>query len=875
MNTPVSPKIENSIIEALNDCFELYSNNVALVFNGEYVTFAVLNRRANKLAHLLIDRGVKPNDLIPVCLNQGIELIVAILGVLKSGGAYVPIDPDYPAAQINYIFKDCQPRLILTTTECQHLLQGTANASQILVDQLDGIDYSENNPNINIAGESRAYVMYTSGTTGNPNGVIIEHRSLVNNLMWAHRYFKLHESDVVLQKTTFCFDVSVWEILWPLLSGARLIIINKDDYRDSEKLKATIKLFRVTTIHFIPAMLEFFLLDCKTDEYREINTIICSGEALSTYQVVLLKNKLPNVNLYNLYGPTETTIHSTFWQVPDGFGTSDKVLIGSAIDNTSLYLLDEQGMQQAPGGIGELYIGGIGVARGYLNKPELTSSRFIVNSFNNEKPGRLFKTGDFGRQLPDGNIEYLGRIDDQVKIAGNRIELESIEAVLKTSGLAKHAVAAVKKTSAGSLNIIAFVVLNKGVSVADIWDYLLTKLPGYMLPASIKAVTQIPFTSNGKINKHLLVNPELPGDQGHQIIEPSNELENAIFVFWKSLFETEDISVLDNFFDLGGNSLLAVKLLSFLRRYTQRHINYITLHHYPTISSLADFLSKPGAVQKSNTLIPLKAGGNLPPLYLVNGGDQAGDGFFALAAALDPDQPVYGFESNGFNNKGHKFESIEEVATHYVNSILKDNPYGPYAVAGYSLGGVFAFEMARQLKALGKEVKLLAIIDSLTRDPALIKTQYSFYTVLRLMAFNIRMLGNGLKPALNYSKLVLKAALAKIKSRNGETVKSDADNSSSAELGGSSEPGPFELSVFDLSVSLYIKYVIDKYDGGLVVFKAKQKTFYMDDFKYLGWKPHAKKIKAISIDGHHLTLFDEPQVAAFGKRLQQELNAGF
>ena len=859
-----------NITDLLEERVASSGENIALIYNNYSVTYNELDARSGKIANLLIKKGVKPNELVPICLNKGVELIIGIIAIQKVGAAYVPVDPEFPQERINYILKDCAATILLADSSSSTIFDSNLSCEIIEIDiilsQSDNL--SAQNPTVKIAPTDLAYVIYTSGTTGLPNGVMIEHRSVVNNLLWAQGYFNLTTDDVVLQKTTFCFDVSVWEIFGTLISGAKLVIIDPDDYRDLSKLKQVIISNNITTVHFIPTMLEFFLLSIKKNECNTLKRIICSGEVLTPYQANLARNKIKGALLFNLYGPTETTIHSSYWQIPDQTDEIEKVLIGKPIDNTNFYILNNGelcGNEQ----IGEIYISGAGVAKGYLNRPELTESRFVKNPFDNSE--RLFKTGDFGRYLIDGNIEYLGRIDDQVKINGYRIELASIETNIKNSGIVKHAVVLTKKNNLGFLHIMAYVVIEHGYNIQDLWDYIVTKLPGYMLPTSIKEVEYIPFTTNGKVDKDLLRNLLSHDEASNGIVKPRTLSEKTIYNIWQKLFNTDEISIYDNFFDLGGNSIMGVKMLSRLKRETDKHISYIQLNQYPNIESLAKVLDKPLLINIPNILIAIKPEGSKPPLYLVNGGALVYNGFFNLSDVLDKDQPVYGFQSNGYNNNGQLFETIEEIAGYYVNSMLRENINGPFSLVGYSLGSIIAFEMAKQLKALGKEVKLLVTLDGLTIDPAIIKTKHTPFSILRVIGYSLFQLKYG---PLEFSKYLrglssgisrtVKSLFVKKDDYIQEHVKKNVETNSN-----------IDFDVFNLHIAAYLKYKITNYDGNMVVLRAKKKTFYMDDFVYLGWKPFVKLIKSMPVSGTHYTIYDDANVEELAGKLQTLLNEGF
>lgn len=862
-----------TITEFLEKSVEDNSDRVAIIYNSTRLTYRELNARANNIANHLIAKGVKPQSRVPICIDSGINMIAGIIGILKTGSAYVPIDPDYPEYRISYMLNDCDASVVITNSNSASKL-GKIFPGDV-IDVNNDLIYSagpfEKNPDIVAEPDSLAYIIYTSGTTGNPNGVMIEHRSVMNNLVWALDYFDLTPQDVVLQKTTFCFDVSVWEIFWPLFSGAALVVIDHEHYKDVQYLKRTIELQKVTTVHFVPAMLEFFLLSISAGDCPSLRFITSSGEALTPFQANLSCDKLPETRLYDLYGPTETSIHSTVWPVPYKQGKIEKVLIGKPIDNTEIIIVNEQNHVQTVGSIGEIYISGIGLARGYLNKPELTAERFIRESFTGKKI-RYYKTGDFGRYLEDGNLEYLGRVDDQVKINGYRIELGSIEANIKNSGLVSHAVVLTRKNKLRAAQIVVYVVLKGPNTIQDIWDYLVVKLPGYMLPTSIKDVQKIPFTANGKINKDRLFELSLTDDAKIKFVAPRNESERTVMLIWNELFPNIELSIYHDFFEIGGNSMLAMRMLSMLKRQTGKHISFLLLNQFPTIESLAKLLNKENLLKIPNSLVSIRAEGHKTPLYLINGGELVADEFFNLGDVLDENQPIYGFQSNGFDGNGKLLETIEEIAAYYIKGILSQDNYGPYCLAGYSIGGIIAFEMARQLKAMGRTVKLLAMIDSITRDPWLIKTKYRGFAILRLIGFNIYLLKDGLSKAFKYGAAFLRAGLKTISNKIKYRTQPDEHEITNADQHTDTLDN---FDVFSLHVLAYKKYKLEPYDGNIVVFRAKELTYYMDDFKYLGWRSYSKKTKSITVKGNHFSIFDDENIQELGEKFQKVLDSGY
>ena len=482
---------------------------IAVIFEGEELTYKELNARSNQLANYLQKQGIKQGTLVPVCLERSIEMITGILGTLKAGGAYVPIDPDYPAARISYMLEDTGAKLVLSSSACRAKLPTGIEVITIDGDREQIAKEKDSNLQTNISPEHLAYVIYTSGSTGKPKGVMNEHGGLVNRLSWAQGYFKLKSTDTVLQKTTFCFDVSVWELLWPLLAGSRLVFTKPGGQADSSYLKAIIAEKKITMLHFVPSMLGAFLTDLEAGECRGLKNVLCSGEALSAAQVQLFTEKLPGVKLHNLYGPTEAAIDVTCWTYENKGESIATVPIGKPVGNTQLYILNDDKKPSPIGVPGELYIGGVQVARGYLNLPELTGEKFIKDPFSKEKGARLYRTGDLGAWLPDGNIAYQGRKDDQVKIRGYRIELGEIESVLNQSELVQQGVVLAKADHSGNKRLIGYVVPKGEFDKQKIQNYLGTKLPEYMVPAIWVELESIPLMPNGKTDKKALPDPDM------------------------------------------------------------------------------------------------------------------------------------------------------------------------------------------------------------------------------------------------------------------------------------------------------------------------------------------------------------------------------
>jgi amino acid adenylation domain-containing protein/non-ribosomal peptide synthase protein (TIGR01720 family) len=533
---------------------------VAVVFENQQLTYRQLNQQANQLAHYLQKLGVGAEVLVGICVERSLEMVIGILGILKAGGAYVPLDPSYPQQRLVFMLENSRTSVLL----CQQNLIECLSSNQAKLVCLDSnweqiSQESLENPVCNVQPQNLAYVIYTSGSTGRPKGAMNSHSGICNRLLWMQDTYQLTATDCVLQKTPFSFDVSVWEFFWSLLSGARLVVARPDGHRDPTYLVNVIKQEKVTTLHFVPSMLQAFLEAESVESCTSIKRVICSGEALSIELQKRFFGRL-QVELHNLYGPTEAAIDVTYWKCTPDNTHYQTVPIGRAIANTQIYLLDQYFHPVPMGVIGELYIGGVGVGRGYLYNPELTAEKFIPNPFCTEAGERMYRTGDLARYLPDGSIEFLGRIDNQVKIRGFRIELGEIEAAINQYPAIQASVVIAEEQ-----RIVAYWVAKQQTVpvISDLRHFLSQKLPNYMIPAVFVQIPTLPLTPNGKVDKQALpapdqVRPEL--DQ--KFVAPRTPVEAKLAQIWAEVLRVEQVGINDNFFDLGGDSILTLQIVA-------------------------------------------------------------------------------------------------------------------------------------------------------------------------------------------------------------------------------------------------------------------------------------------------------------------------
>ncbi|HEJ9171770.1 TPA: amino acid adenylation domain-containing protein [Serratia marcescens] len=585
----------------------------ALVSGAESLSYAQLNARANRLAHALIARGVGPDSRVAVCAERGLNMVTALFGILKAGGAYVPLDPAYPGERLQYILQDADPVLLLADAAGRAAL-GEPVTPQLALEAALPETLSAENPAPRAQASHLAYVIYTSGSTGKPKGAMNEHRGVVNRLVWMQEAYGLTAADTVLQKTPFGFDVSVWEFFWPLMVGARLVMAKPEGHKDPDYLSRAIEQYGVTTLHFVPSMLQSFLADGQAaTRCGQVVRVMCSGEALPAALVAEFYRRLPQAELHNLYGPTEAAVDVTAWHCSRE-AERVSVPIGRPIANTRIYLLDERGQPVPLGAVGELYIGGVQVARGYLNRPGLTAERFLADPF--APGGRMYRTGDVARYLANGDIEYLGRNDQQVKIRGFRIECGEIEAALATHPAVREAVVDARAVG-DDKRLVAWVVPAADVAeetlAGALRQHVSAALPDYMVPSAWVVVAALPLSPNGKLDRRAL--PEPQGAQSQAAYEaPQGEHETLLAGIWRELLNVEQVGRHDNFFELGGHSLLAVKLMAQLRR-AGWGANVQTLFSTPTLSALAQAMSAQGEVDiPENRILP--GGASITPEML-------------------------------------------------------------------------------------------------------------------------------------------------------------------------------------------------------------------------------------------------------------------
>ncbi|OON79640.1 non-ribosomal peptide synthetase [Streptomyces tsukubensis] len=682
----------------------------ALVYAGDRLTYAQLNARANRLARHLGTLGARPGALVAVSVPRSTELVVTLLAVLKSGAAYLPLDPDYPAQRLTYMLEDAGP--VCAVTDRAGRLPDTTTTPLVVLDGLDLSRCPAATPARALTPAHPAYVIYTSGSTGRPKGVVVSHGAIDNRLRWMQDTYRLTADDRVLQKTPSSFDVSVWEFFWPLREGAALVVAEPGAHKDPDQLAEVIREQSVTTCHFVPSMLQVFLSAADTAACQGLRRVFCSGEALPRETANAFAKALPGTALHNLYGPTEAAVDVTHHTCAPH--DSGPVPIGRPVWNTRLYVLDAALQPCPPGVPGELYLAGRQLADGYLGRPELTADRFVNDPFVKAPFGpadtRMYRTGDLARWTSAGEVEYLGRTDHQVKLRGQRIELGEIEAALTALGGVEGACAMVRVDHDGEQRLVGYV--SGEADGAGLRAELARTLPDHMVPTAVVVLDAFPLTPNGKLDRGALPAPVFAA-AGKAARRPSGFREETLTRLFADILGLTEPDPDGAFFDLGGTSLLALRLVARVREEFGTALTIGSLFEAPTPAALAARLGaeRPASGDALDVLLPLRAGEGTP-LFTFHPAGGISWCYAGLSSRLGPGQPVYGVQVRGLVGEAPLPNDLWEQAADYVRQLRSVREHGPYRLLGWSVGGVLAHTVAVLLQEAGEEVELLALLDA-------------------------------------------------------------------------------------------------------------------------------------------------------------------
>jgi amino acid adenylation domain-containing protein len=877
-----------SITAAFEAQVERAPQAAALVEAGKPVSYGELNARANRLARLLQAAGVRPGDCVGVCLPRSADLIASLLAALKTGAAYVPLDPAYPVERLAFMRQDAGTALVLTD-------RGLASAipeypGEVLdlgaVSEELARHSPENPPRFSgwdADPERLAYIIYTSGSTGQPKGVACPQGGLLNRVYWMWETFPFQPGEVCCQKTPLGFVDSVWEIFGPLLAGVPSVLVPEDAVKDPAWLVPLLAQERVTRLVLVPSLLGA-LLERFPDLGQRLPHLwlwTCSGESLSQELCRRFHQALPGRTLLNLYGMSEAAGDSTV-HVASPTEEGGLAPIGRPIANTSIYLLDE-GRQLAPiGAPGEIYIGGRGLAQGYWNRPDLTAERFIPNPFSEGPEARLFRSGDRGRFLPDGTLQYLGRADRQVKVRGVRVELDEVEAALRQHPCIRQA--AVVAQGAGEVTrLVAYVELQEitngetaPVSASD-WrlalrGFLSRRLPEPMLPGQWVRLERLPLTPSGKIDRRSLPETSPVEAQLPPVEEPGDEMETELVEIWKSILKLPQVGLRQNFFELGGHSLLAVRLVSRIEAATGRKLPLEILFQAPTIAELAAALrlSQGEAAGQGSLLVPLQSRGSLAPLFLVHGFGGGLMGYGELVRLLGPERPVYGLRARGLEGEGEPHRDFREMARDYVEAVRRAQPQGPYALAGYCYGGVVAYEMACQLHRQGETISFLGVIDGV----APVEPGWSLGNLagdLRFLRNAVYWMGElvgqaeGMAAQFGRRLRFYRKQLQKRRGRAGQLELEDF-RALAADI------PPAHQRVFLAELEAQEGYVPQAYPGKVTLFRTQTQWFWAGHDPYQGWMELAAGgVDLVMVAGPHTRLMQQPFVQSLAAQVKESL----
>jgi surfactin family lipopeptide synthetase A len=833
---------------------------IAVACGDTQLSYAEVDARANRLAHYLRDRGVDAKTMVGICIERSVEMIVGILGVLKSGGAYVPLDPSYPSERLQFMLSDSGARVLLTQSHLTDLQTGaTCKVVNLDADWPAIASHPASAPEVAPAPESPAYVIYTSGSTGGPKGVLVSHRNLAQSNYARLDYYSEPLSSYLLL-SSFAFDSSVAVIFHALCSGATLVVPGKEFNWQSDQIATLVKTHQVSHMLCIPALYAELLENARPSDLASLRSVIVAGEACPTRLVESHYQLLSDTSLFNEYGPSEATVWSTVYACePDSGATS--VPIGRPIPNAQLYLLDRN-LQPVPIGVpGELFIGGDGVALGYLNRLDLTNERFLPDPFR-LKGARMYRTGDLVRYLADGNVEFLGRVDQQVKIRGLRIELGEIEGALVEHPDVKEA-AVVTEGTQFDLRLVAYVAARQefSTSAAELRAFLKARVPGYMVPSVFVFVASLPRTPNGKLDRNALpaqANTDDPENSGPVV--PRNATEKKLAKIWSEVFETEVADVGQDFFELGGHSLLAASLLDRIEREFGHPLSLAFVFQAPTIELMAEVLRRPDESLRSRAIIPIQPKGSRPPLFWIRGGPR----FRLLAQKLGPDQPFLGLDLPFWDaTRLTAPYRVEDIAAYLVKAMREVQPRGPYALGGLCVNAVLAYEVAQQLKQQGEEIALLAMFDA--HNQAFYKNPLKDGRYSGRIKYHLsNLFHSDVKESSAYMLDLLDEARRKIE----RSVWQLSSNSGKSASGGRPHNTDFVVH------PAFHRYEPKPFQGRIALFQSSDwPSGPYFDFK-LGWTDLVGDgLEFYRIPGDHPSMFVEPNVTLVASKLSSYLGA--
>ncbi|SDT20184.1 amino acid adenylation domain-containing protein [Maribacter dokdonensis] len=836
---------------------EITPNATALEFNKEKITYAEMQNRINATAGYLWQKGIKLGVTVAISLERSPDLIITLFSILQCGARYVPIDTGYPDVRTKLMIADAHATFFICNTSKKAL---DHSCQTIFVEDIVA-NGNEDFQKIDVSADSGAYIIYTSGSTGKPKGVQVTHKNVINLLYSMGSEPGISEHDRIFATTTISFDAMVMEIFLPLIHGASIVLVDENTRKDGHLLLQKAIADNITMMWGTPTIWQI-LLDSGWEKPLTIKALI-GGEPVPKALSLQLLEKCNEV--WNIYGPTETTVCCILTKIT---ANDNPISIGKPIANTQIYLLDDQRNPVSKGMVGEIVIGGEGVTNGYLGQRELTNERFVNNMFVGDGQSKMYLSGDLGKLLPNGQIECLGRKDGQVKVRGHRIELGEIEhALLKLKGVSAAA------TDVRNHALKAYIVFNGSnedwdASVLQWKNQLAEQLPSFMLPFEYIRLKELPVTINGKLDRKSLPDTVLNGEAN--INEPTRTLtkaEELVCEVWKECLFLNQVHLDDDFFELGGHSLIAAKVMTSLEQKSGQRLPLSSLFEYSTVRGLASLLKIEENTVTWDSMVPIQPKGSKTPLFIVHGAGLNILSFKTLKDHMDPEQPIYGFQAKGLDGKEAMLTSVEEIASHYNDALLATQPKGPYKLAGYSSGGIIAYEMAKQLMDRGEQISTLALLDTYAyahygRNSYLGK-KLAFGNYIANKALHVLKQLLLSREGFNYRVGVTKANLKKFYLR----LKKDKNTLSKMDY-----DWEYESRIIEHN-KVVDKYHLKPLPIKANLFRIQDVIDYTHDPKNLGWKSYAKNgIEVHYVPGEHLTMFSPPNDKILSKTLQNVLD---
>ncbi len=853
---------------------------LAVTFGERHLTYDELNTRANQLAHRLRRAGVKPGTAVAICVERSLEMVTGLLGVLKSGGGYAALETGLPKARLAGILEDLQAPVILTQEKLAPRLREAVEAAAFGDGRKPEVfcldrDWRElareetRNPACVTRPGDLAYVCFTSGSTGRPKGVCVPHRGVVR-LVRNTNYVNFTAEDVLLQIAPISFDASTFEIWGTLLNGARLVVYPPRALSCAELGKAIVN--KGVTIFWVTSGLFNQMAEEKPECLRGVRQVITGGEVLSLSHARKVLAHLGGGSLLNVYGPTENTTFTTYFPIPANFASDAPAPIGRPIANSHCFVVDEYGEPTPTGVPGELVVGGDGLAIGYLNRPELTAEKFIANRFSDDPGARLYRTGDLARWREDGTLEFLGRMDLQVKIRGFRVELEEIESALLAHPAVKECVVTACEEAGGTKRLAAYVA-PKGATpgAAELREHLRSLLPDYMVPSAFVFLTRLPLKENGKVDRRALPSPDSSRpDSETKYVEPQDELEREIAALWESVLGVRPIGRDDRFFDLGGHSLMAVRLLAQVEKRFGRTLPVAAVFQRPTVGEMAELLRDRKRLEPGSSVVEIQPKGTRPPLFLVHGvGGGMFWGYTNLARSLGTNQPLYALKSRAMDGE-KEFASVEEMAAQYVADVRGVQPEGPYHLGGYCFGGNVAFEMARQLEEQGEKVALLAVMNCAPPNTSYARVDWGAAGTFKFIRNFVYLLTRSLKWGPQQRREFLRWKTAMLRRRVVRMLRLPREVSEQIDVDDLVDLSTFpqdQRELWETHIRALIKFFPKKYGGRVTLFRSKGHPMFCSFDPQYGWGDLTREVKVHVVPGAHESILEEPHVRVLAKLL--------